>query len=141
MVSEENPEAPPSLLNLIYVLERTFTKPESEITLLRESVDRLRVSNRDLNLELLKLTSTAQDLVAAQCRPTSVETTTPIEAQPVQDEERPLQIGDRVRITSRQHFGIEGTIHSFTNQRVRIQIEGRCRPIIRAANNIQRINN
>ena len=58
MVSEENPDAPPNLLNLIYILERTFTEFESEIVLLWESVDRLRVSNRDLNLEILELTST-----------------------------------------------------------------------------------
>ena len=139
MVSEENPEAPPNLLNLIYILERTFNDLESEIVLLRESIDQLRISNRDLHLELLELASTAQDL--ATQRPTQEETPVPIEAQPVENEERPLQIGDRVRIVSRQHFGVEGTIHSFTNQRVRIQIEGRRRPIIRAANNIQRINN
>ena len=139
MVSEENPEAPPNLLNLIYILERTFNDLESEIVLLRESIDQLRISNRDLNLELLELASTAQDLVTQ--RPAQEETPVPIEAQPVENEERPLQIGDRVRIVSRQHFGVEGTIHSFTNQRVRIQIEGRRRPIIRAANNIQRINN
>ena len=139
MVSEENPEAPPNLLNLIYILERTFNDLESEIVLLRESIDQLRISNRDLHLELLELASTAQDLVTQ--RPAQEETPAPIEAQPVENEERPLQIGDRVRIVSRQHFGVEGTIHSFTNQRVRIQIEGRRRPIIRAANNIQRINN
>ena len=139
MVSEENPEAPPNLLNLIYILERTFNDLESEIVLLRESIDQLRISNRDLHLELLELASTAQDLVTQ--RPAQEETPAPIEAQPVENEERPLQIGDRVRIVSRQHFGVEGTIHSFTNQRVRIQIVGRRRPIIRAANNIQRINN
>ena len=139
MVSEENPEAPPNLLNLIYILERTFNDLESEIVLLRESIDQLRISNRDLHLELLELASTAQDLVTQ--RPAQEETPVPIEAQPVENEERPLQIGDRVRIVSRQHFGVEGTIHSFTNQRVRIQIVGRRRPIIRAANNIQRINN
>ena len=139
MVSEENPEAPPNLLNLIYILERTFNDLESEIVLLRESIDQLRISNRDLHLELLELASTAQDLTTQ--RPAQEETPAPIEAQPVENEERPLQIGDRVRIVSRQHFGVEGTIHSFTNQRVRIQIVGRRRPIIRAANNIQRINN
>ena len=139
MVSEENPEAPPNLLNLIYILERTFNDLEREIVLLWESIDQLRISNRDLHLELLELASTAQDL--ATQRPAQEETPVPIEAQPVENEERPLQIGDRVRIVSRQHFGVEGTIHSFTNQRVRIQIVGRRRPIIRAANNIQRINN
>ena len=139
MVSEENPEAPPNLLNLIYILERTFNDLESEIVLLRESIDQLRISNRDLHLELLELASTAQDLVTQ--RPAQEETPVPIEAQPVENEERPLQIGGRVRIVSRQHFGVEGTIHSFTNQKVCIQIEGRRRPIIRAANNIQRINN
>ena len=139
MVSEENPEAPPNLLNLIYILERTFNDLEREIVLLWESIDQLRISNRDLHLELLELASTAQDL--ATQRPSQEETPVPIEAQPVENEERPLQIGDRVRIVSRQHFGVEGTIHSFTNQRVRIQIVGRRRPIIRAANNIQRINN
>ena len=107
--------------------------------MLRESIDQLRISNRDLHLELLELASTAQDL--ATQRPAQEETPVPIEAQPVENEERPLQIGDRARIVSRQHFGVEGTIHSFTNQRLRIQIEGRRRPIIRAANNIQRINN
>ena len=65
---------------------------------------------------------------------------TTIEAQPVNDdEERPLRVGDRVRVTSRQLFGEVGTIHSFTNQRVRVTVQGRRRPIIRARNNLVRL--
>ena len=147
MVSGDNPDAPPTILNLIYILERTFTDLKSEVVQLRESVDRLRVSNRDLNLEILELTSTVQDLVAAQrpilasqrSRPTPEETPTLIEAQPVQNEDRELQVGDCVRFTSRQQFGVEGTVHSFTNQCVRITIEGQRRPVIRSKNNLVRI--
>ena len=64
----------------------------------------------------------------------------PVEAQPVEQEDRPLRIGDRVRITSRQQFGVVGEVHSFTNQRVRVRVEGRRRPIIRSTNNLQRIH-
>ena len=62
-----------------------------------------------------------------------------IEAQLVEQEDRPLCIGDRVRVTSRQYFGVVGEIHSFTNQRVQVLVEGRRSPLIRSPNNLQHI--
>ena len=60
-----------------------------------------------------------------------------VEAEAVnENEDRPLQVGDRVRVTSRQQFGTEGVVHSFTNQRVRVQVQGRRRLLIRARNNL-----
>ena len=122
-----------------YVLLDSFDNLESELALLRDSVDRLRISNGNLQIEAQELT---EGIVQLNQRlddlPTGEEVQ--IQAQPIEEEDRPLQIGDRVRITSRQHFGVEGTVHSFTNQRVRVQIEDRRRPIIRSANNLQRIN-
>lgn len=129
-----------------YVLLDSFDNLESELALLRDSIDNLRLHNCELLLELgvllgeINTLNERLDTVTTQDDNNEPEEQ-PVAAEPVQPEERPLQIGDRVRITSRQHFGVEGTIHSFTNQRVRIQIEGRRRPIIRAATNIQRINN
>ena len=129
-----------------YVLLDSFDNLESELALLRDSIDNLRLHNGELLLELGVLSgeiSTLNERLDA----TSIQEENnepeeqPVAAKPVLPEDRPLQIGDRVRITSRQHFGAEGTIHSFTNQRVRIQIEGRRRPILRAATSIQRINN
>ena len=113
---------------------------------MRDSIDNLRLHNCELLLELGVLSGEINTLnerldAASTQGDNNEPEEQPVAAEPVQPEERPLQIGDRVRITSRQHFGVEGTIHSFTNQRVRIQIEGRRRPIIRAATNIQRINN
>ena len=122
-----------------YVLLDSFDNLESELALLRDSVDRLRISNGNLQIEAQELTEgIAQLNQRLDDLPTGEEVQ--IQAQPIEEEDRPLQIGDRVRITSRQHFGVEGTVHSFTNQRVRVQIEDRRRPIIRSANNLQRIN-
>ena len=130
-----------------YVLLDSFDNLESELTLLRDSIDRLVISNRDLHQEVSLLASEVESL-NTRLTDTSNEReenetqapAQPVEAQPVEPEERPLQIGDRVRITSRQQFGVVGEVHSFTNQRVRISVEGRRRPLIRSANNLQRIN-
>ena len=130
-----------------YVLLDSFDNLESELALLRDSIDNLIISNRDLNLEVGLLSSEVETL-NSRLNPTSNERednenqaqVQPIEAQPVELEERPLQIGDRVRITSRQQFGVVGEVHSLTNQRVRVSVEGRRRPIIRSPNNLQRIN-
>ena len=65
----------------------------------------------------------------------------PVAAQPVEPEDRPLQIGDRFRITSRQLFGVVGIlVHSTISQHVRISVEGRRCLVIRSPNNLQRIN-
>ena len=58
-----------------------------------------------------------------------------------QEEEvnRPLRVGDRVRIVSRHLFGTEGTVDSFTPQRVRIRVEGRRQLVLRTQNNLERI--
>ena len=121
-----------------YVLLDSFDNLESELALLRDSVDRLQISNGNLLEEVQELT---EGLIQLNQRlddlPAREEVQ--VQAQPVEEENRPLRVGDRVRITSRQHFGVEGTVHSFTNQRVRVQIEDRRRPIIRSANNLQRI--
>ena len=137
MVTEDsvsNPQRRP------YILLDSIDSLDSELVQLRDSVDRLRISNENLLIEvnefnegIAQLNQRLDDLPSGE----EVQ----IQAQPIEEEDRPLQIGDRVRITSRQHFGIEGTVHSFTNQRVRVQIENRRRPIIRSANNLQRINN
>ena len=121
-----------------YVLLDSFDNLESELALLRDSVDRLQISNGNLLEEVQELTEGLNQLnQRLDDLPTREEVQ--VQAQPVEEENRPLQVGDRVRITSRQHFGVEGTVHSFTNQRVRVQIEDRRRPIIRSANNLQRI--
>ena len=130
-----------------YVLLDSFDNLESELTLLRDSIDRLVISNRDLHLEIGLLQSEVETL-NTRLTATSNERednenqapAQPVEAQPVEPEERPLQIGDRVRITSRQQFGVVGEVHSFTNQRVRVSVEGRRRPLILSSNNLQRIN-
>ena len=58
-----------------------------------------------------------------------------------QEEEvnRPLCVGDRVCIVSRQLFGTEGTVDSFTPQHVRIRVEGRRQLVLRTQNNLERI--
>ena len=59
----------------------------------------------------------AQILQHLETRPIPEEPqqeTVQVQAEPV--DERPLCIGDTVRITSRVHFGLQGTVHSFTNQ-------------------------
>ena len=115
---------------------------ETEIALLRDSIETLRISNRYLSLELSEFNqSVAQIIQHLETRPTSEEPqqeAVQVQAEPV--DERPLNIGDTVRITSRVHFGLQGTVHSFTNQRVRVQVVDRRRLIIRSANNLQRIN-
>ena len=132
-----------------YVLLDSFDNLESELALLRDSIDNLIISNRDLNLEVGLLSSEVETL-NSRLNSTSNEredneNQAPVQpivaqAQPVEPEERPLQIGDRVRITSRQQFGVVGEVHSFTSQRVRVSVEGRRRPIIRSPTSLQRIN-
>ena len=138
-----------TLQNFTVILERALNDLESEIILVRDSFENLRVSNRDLHLELLELNQgIAQLNQRLDNTPTGVEDeeiqveAQPVleEAQPVEGEERPLQISDQVRITSRQLFGTVGVVHSFTNQRVRVQVEGRRRLVVRSANNLQRFN-
>ena len=123
-----------------------FDNLENEIALLRDCIENLIVSNRDLHQEVRELNSELSLInIHLDRTPTGHEGEEDqdevqlIEAQPVEQADRPLQIGDRVRITSRQQFGVVGEIHSFTNQRVRILVEGRRRPLIRSANNLQRI--
>ena len=145
MVSNNfNPEQ--SDRNFNQLLIRTVTDLEGEISLLRDSLNDLILTNRDLHQEVQELTSEVSliniHLDRTPTRPEGEEEQAPeiLEAQPVNnDEERPLQVGDRVRVTSRQQFGVEGTIHSFTNHRVRVEIQGRRRPIIRSRNNLIRL--
>ena len=123
-------------------LNRLSDLIETEIALLRDSIENLRISNRDLNLELSEFNQSVAQIIQ-HLDPRSIEEepqeeTVQVQAEPV--DERPLSIGDTVRITSRVHFGLQGTVHSFTNQRVRVQIAGRRRPIIRSANNLQLIH-
>ena len=132
--------------NFNQLLIRTVTDLEGEISLLRDSLNDLILTNRDLHQEVQELTSEISliniHLDRTPTRPEGEEEQAPeiLEAQPVNnDEERPLQVGDRVRVISRQLFGIEGTIHSFTNHRVRVEIQGRRRPIIRSRNNLVRL--
>lgn len=56
-----------------------------------------------------------------------------------QEAQRPLRVGDRVRITSCQLFGTEGIIHSFTTLRVRVRVEGRRQLVLRAQGNLERV--
>ena len=137
MVSEESNPIPQQRP---YILLDSIDSLDTELVQLRDSVDRLRISNENLLIEVNEFNEGIAQLNQRLDNLPSGEEVQ-IEAQPIEEEDRPLQVGDRVRITSRSHFGVEGTIHSFTNQRVRITIEGRRRPIIRAANNIQRIPN
>ena len=141
MVSEESENLFPIPQRRHYRLFDSLDSLDSELVHLRESVDRLRITNESLIVEINEFRQGITQLNESLNNLRSEEEEVQVLAQPIQEEDRPLQVGDRVRITSRQHFGTEGTIHSFTNQRVRIQIEGRRRPIIRAANNIQRITN
>ena len=123
-------------------LNRLSDLIKAEIVLLRDSIENLRISNRDLSLELSEFNqSVAQILQHLETRPIPEEPqqeAVQVQAEPV--DERPLHIGDTVCITSRVHFGLQGTVHSFTNQRVRVQVVDRRRLIIRSANNLQRIN-
>ena len=124
----------------------TFQDLEQEIELLRNSINDLILCNRDLFQEVRELNSELS-LIALHLDRTPTRSEgeedqvedQPVEAQPVEQEVRPLRIGDRVRITSRQHFGVVGEVHSFTNQRVRVLVEGRRRPLIRSSNNLQHI--
>ena len=140
MVSEESESLFPIPQRRHYRLFDSLDSLDSELVHLRESVDRLRISNENLVLEVNEFNEGIAQLNQRLDNLPSGEEVQ-IQAQPIEEEDRPLQIGDRVRIVSRQHFGVEGTVHSFTNQRVRVQIENRRRPIIRSANNLQRINN
>ena len=131
-----------------YVLLDSFDNLESELALLRDSIDNLRLHNGELLLEVgvlsreISTLNERLDVLDTASRESSEGQEQPVAAQPVEPEDltRPLQIGDRVRITSRQLFGAEGIVHSFTNQRVRITVEGRRRLVIRAPNNLQQIN-
>ena len=103
-----------------YVLLDSFDNLESELALLRDSIDHLRISNGNLQTELQELTEEVSllnqrldDLPRGEDNGT---VPVQVQAQPIEEEERPLQIGDRVRLTSRQHFGVEGVVHFFTNQ-------------------------
>ena len=132
--------------NFNQLLIRTVTDLEGEISLLRDSLNDLILTNRDLHQEVQELTSEISlvniHLDRTPTRPEGEEEQALeiLEAQPVNnDEERPLQVGDRVRVTSRQQFGVEGTIHSFTTHRVRVEIQGRRRPIICSRNNLIRL--
>ena len=115
---------------------------ETEIALLRDSIETLRISNRDLSLELSEFYQSVaqiiQHLETLSIPEEPQQEAVQVQAEPV--DERLLNIGDTVRITSRVHFGLQGTVHSFTNQRVRVQVADRRRLIIRSANNLQRIN-
>ena len=137
MVSEESNPVPQ---RRPYILLDSIDSLDTELVQLRDSVDRLRISNENLIIEVNEFNEGIAQLNQRLDNLPSGEEVQ-IEAQPIEEQDRPLQVGDRVRITSRQHFGVEGTIHYFTSQRVQITIEGRRRPIIRAANNIQRIPN
>ena len=97
---------------------------EGEIALLRDSINNLILTNRDLNQEVHELNSDVS-LVNIHFDRTPTRSDgeeekvqdQAIEAQPVNIiEERPLQVGDHIHIVSRQQFGIEGVVHSFTNQ-------------------------
>ena len=125
---------------------------ETELSLLRESVVNLCLQNWEVHQELGVLSGAIAslnerlDTISISGDANESQAPTPVEAQPVTEEEevnedpnRPLRIGDQVRLTSRQHFGTVGVVHSFTNQRVRIQVEGRHRLLIRSENNLQRI--
>ena len=146
MVSEDTIEHFGSR-NFNQLVITTFTDLEEEISLLRNSINDLILVNRDLHQEVSELNTEVSlinlHLDRTPTRPEGEEEQDQaplIEAQPVEQEDRPLRVGDRVRITSRQQFGVVGEVHSFTNQRVRVLVEGRRRPIIRSTNNLQRIH-
>ena len=150
MVSEESIASNLRLSRTDHLLQ-SLDGLESELALLRESIVNLRLQNEEVHLELGVLSGEIStlnerlDIITTSRENNETEQAVPVEAQPVQDEEtnedltRPLRIGDRVRITSRQNFGTEGEVHSFTNQRVRVQVEGRRRLLIRSPTNLQRI--
>ena len=139
MVSEESESLFPIPQRRHYRLFDSLDSLDSELVHLRESVDRLRLSNENLVIEINEFRQGITELNQSLNNLRSVEEEVQVQAQPIQEEDLPLQIGNRVRITSRQQFGVEGTIHSFTSQRVRITIEGRRRPVIRSRNNLVRI--
>ena len=56
-----------------------------------------------------------------------------------QEAQRPLCVGDRVRIISRQLFGTKGIIHSFTTLCVRVRVEGRRQLVLCAQSNLERV--
>ena len=151
MVSEESIASNLRLSRTDHLLQ-SLDGLESELALLRESIVNLRLQNWEVHQELGVLSGAIStlnerlDTISIPGEDNESQTTTPVEAQPVADEEevnedpnRPLRIGDQVQLTSRQHFGTIGVVHSFTNQIVRIQVEGRRRLLIRLANNLQRI--
>ena len=139
MVSEESESLFPIPQRRHYRLFDSLDSLDSELVHLRESVDRLCISNENLIAEVNKFRQGINQLNESLNNLRSVEEEVQVQAQPIEKEDRPLEIGDRVRITSRQQFGVVGEIHSFTNQQVRVQVEGRRRPLIRSANNLQRI--
>ena len=150
MVSEDNnPELSETiaLRHFNQLLITTVQDLEEEISLLRNALNDLIISNRDLYQEVRELTSEVSliniHLDRTPTRPEGEEEQDQdpvIEALPVnEDEDRPLRIGDRVRVTSRQQFGIEGVVHSFTNQRVRVEVQGRRRLLTRSRNNLVRL--
>ena len=150
MVSENNnPELNEviALRQVNQLLSASVSNLEEEITLLRNALNDLILSNRDLFQEIRELTSEVSLInIHLDRTPTGTEgeeeqvQDQPVEAEAVnENEDRPLQVGDHVRVTSRQQFGTEGVVHSFTNQRVRVTVQGRRRPIIRARNNLVRL--
>ena len=152
MVSERiNPELNELIAsrNINQLLIRSLTDLEGEISVLRDTLNDLILTNRDLHQEIRELNSEVSlvniHLDRTPSTPEGEEEQNngqAIEAQPVIDEEeRPLRVGDRVRVTSRQLFGTEGIIHSFTSQRVRIEVQGRRRLLIRSRNNLVRLPN
>ena len=139
MVSEGSDNPFPIPQRRPYILLDSIDSLDSELVHLRELVDCLRISNESLVIEINEFRQGITQLNQSLNSLRSVEEEVQIQAQPIEEEDLPLQIGDRVRITSRQQFGVEGTIHSFTNQRVCITIGGRRRPVIRSRNNLVRI--
>lgn len=146
MVSDETNLA---IRNFNQLLIRSITDLEETVSVLRDTLNDLNITNRELHQEIRELSSEISLLnIHLDRTPTGREgeeeqaLEPAIEAQPVDDdEERPLRVGDRVRITSRQLFGTEGVIHSFTNQRVRVQVQGRRRLVIRSNDNLVRLPN
>ena len=129
-------------MSITHLLEQTIWDLEGEIVLLRELLDNLCISYQDLNLKLIKLNQGVVKI--PQClepRPVVEEPwEEAVQVQAEMLEDHLLSIGDNVWITSRVHFGLQGTVHSFTDQRVWIQIEGIRQLIVWSANNLQQIN-
>ena len=128
-----------------YVLLDSFDNLENEIALLRDCIENLSVTNSDLIQEIQELNQGLNQINQRLDNTPTAEEEVQVQAQPVEPEQnneyvRPLEEGDRVRITSRNLFGIEGTVLSFTNSRVRVRVANRRQPVLRKASNLERIN-